>query len=299
VAARASEVQIGTRTLKLSNADKILFPDTGFTKGQLVDYYARAAEVMVPHLRARPITLRRWPDGVEGESFFQKHCPRHRPDWMGAVEMGGVNYCLIEEPAALVWAANLASIEIHPGLATAPALDVPTSVVFDLDPGPPADILTCARVAFLLRECFDRLGLEAWPKTSGSKGLQIYIPLNREATYDQTRDFALALAQLLENDQPDLVLSAMERAKRGGKVFIDWSQNAPSKTTVSVYSLRARPQPSVSTPVTWAELEAALEAGDATALQFSPEQVLKRLEDQGDLHRAVLETRQQLPAIKT
>jgi bifunctional non-homologous end joining protein LigD len=299
VATRRSEVQVGDRTLSLSNADKVLFPETGFTKGQLVDYYTRAADVMVPHLRARPITLRRWPDGVEGESFFQKHCPRHRPDWMGSVEMGGVNYCLVEEPAALVWAANLASIEIHPGLATAPALDVPTAVVFDLDPGPPADVLTCARVAFLLRERFDRLGLQVWPKTSGSKGLQLYVPLNSQATYDQTKDFALALAQLLENEHPDLVVSAMDPAKRGGKVMIDWSQNAPSKTTVSVYSVRARPQPSVSTPVTWAELEAAEKADDAASLHFSPEQVLKRLGEMGDLHQPVLDTKQQLPAFKT
>jgi bifunctional non-homologous end joining protein LigD len=292
-------VQIGTRTLSLSNPDKVLFPDTGFTKGQLVDYYARVAEVMVPHLQARPITLRRWPDGVEGESFYQKHCPKSRPEWMGSVAMGGVNYCLIEERAALVWAANLASIEIHPGLATAAALGRPTSVVFDLDPGPPADILTCARVAFLLRECFDHLGLEVWPKTSGSKGLQLYVPLNNEVTYDQTKEFALALAQLLETEHPDLVISAMERAQRGGKVMIDWSQNAPSKTTVAVYSVRARPQPSVSTPVTWVELEAAVKASDAASLHFRPEQVLERLDQIGDLQQPVLDTRQQLPALKT
>jgi bifunctional non-homologous end joining protein LigD len=218
---------------------------------------------------------------------------------MRAVEMGGVNYCLIEEPAALVWAANLASIEIHPGLATAPNLDVPTSVVFDLDPGPPADILTCVRVALLLKDRFDRLGLDAWPKTSGSKGLQLYVPLNTEATYDQTKDFALALAQLLENEHPDLVVSAMDPAKRSGKVMIDWSQNAPSKTTVAVYSVRARPQPSVSTPVAWPELQAALEASDASSLHFSPDQALKRLEERGDLQRPVLETQQELPAFRT
>jgi bifunctional non-homologous end joining protein LigD len=290
---------VGDRTLSVSNLDKVLWPETGFTKGQLIDYYGAVAEAMLPHLRRRPITLRRWPDGIAGESFFQKHCPKHRPDWVDSVEMGGVGYCLIEEPAALVWAANLAAIEIHPGLARAPVLDTPTAVVFDLDPGPPADVLTCVRVAFHVRECLDRLGLRAWPKTSGSKGLQLFVPLNGEATYEHTRVFALGLAQLLENQHPDLIVSAMDPAKRSKKVMIDWSQNTASKTTVAVYSVRARPEPTVSTPVTWDELQEALDRSDSSRLVFGPDAVRDRLERFGDLQAPVLTTTQSLPPIKT
>jgi bifunctional non-homologous end joining protein LigD len=290
-----TEVTVGPRTMRLSNLDKVLWPETGFTKGQLIDYYARVADVMVPHLRQRPITLRRWPNGVEAASFYEKNCPSHRPPWVESVLMGDVNYCLLDEPAALVWVANLAAIELHPSLATAADLEVPTSVVFDLDPGPPADVLTCARVALLVRDLVGRLGLQVWPKTSGSKGLQLYLPLNERATYDQTKPFAHALARLLEREHPDLVVSVMERSKRKKKVFIDWSQNTASKTTVSVYSVRALPQPSVSTPVTWDELDDALSTGDAATLRFDPQQVLERIAKLGDLHSAILELSQELP----
>ncbi len=293
-----SEVRVGERSLTISNLDKVLWPSTGFTKGQLIDYYARVADVMVPHLQARPMTLRRWPDGVEGQSFFQKNCPPHRPDWMHAVTMGGVHYCLIDEPGSLVWAANMAAIELHPSLAQAPDLDTPTAVVFDLDPGPPADVLTCARVALLLRAYFERLHLSAWPKASGSKGLQLYVPLNSGANYEQTKPFAHALAQLLERDHPDLIVSIMDPAKRRKKVMIDWSQNTASKTTVAVYSVRALAAPSVSTPVTWDELEDALVGGDADRLRFDPAQVLERIERHGDLHQSVLTVSQELPALK-
>ena len=293
-----AEVRVGERTLSLSNLDKVLWPATGFTKGQLIDYYARVAEVMVPHLQARPMTLRRWPDGIDGQTFFQKNCPKHRPEWMGAVEMGGVNYCRIDEPAALVWAANMAAIELHPGLAQAPDLERPTCVVFDLDPGPPADVITCARVAVLLREYLGRLHLTAWPKTSGSKGLQLYVPLNNAVSYDDTKPFALALAQVMERDHPDLVVSVMDPAQRRKKVMIDWSQNTASKTTVAVYSVRALPEPSVSTPVTWDELEGALERGDAAALRFSPDDVVGRIDELGDLHAPVAEVVQELPAFR-
>jgi bifunctional non-homologous end joining protein LigD len=250
---------------------------------------------MVPHLQGRPITLRRWPNGVDAGSFYEKNCPSHRPPWVEAVRMGDVNYCLLNEPATLVWVANLASIELHPSLATDTDLESPTSVVFDLDPGPPADVLDCARVALLLREALGPLGLELWPKTSGSKGLQLYLPLNSGASYDQTKPFAHALARLLERDHPKAVVSVMDRSRRKGKVFIDWSQNTASKTTVSVYSVRALPEPSVSTPVTWDELDDALAGGDATALRFDPGQVLDRVGRHGDLHRPVLEVVQELP----
>jgi bifunctional non-homologous end joining protein LigD len=300
VAAQAakSDVQVGPRTLSVSNLDKVLWPAAGFTKGQLIDYYARVAEVMVPHLQSRPITLRRWPDGVDKQSFFQKNCPPHRPDWMSAVKMGDVHYCLIDEPASLVWAANMAAIEIHPGLARAPELATPTSVVFDLDPGPPADVITCARVAMLVRDYLERLHLQAWPKTSGSKGLQLYVPLNADVDYDRTRDFAHALAQLLEREHADLVVSVMDPAQRKKKVMIDWSQNTASKTTVAVYSVRALDQPTVSTPITWDELEDALSSGQAAQLRFVADEVVQRLQRLGDLHAPVLTTSQELPALR-
>jgi len=289
------EVHVGKRTLSLSNLDKVLWPETGFTKGQLIDYYSRVAEVMVPHLTRRPITLRRWPNGVDGQSFFEKNCPSHHPAWVESVQMGDVRYCTLDEPAALVWVANLAAIELHPSLARAPDLEVPTAVVFDLDPGAPADILTCAKVGFILRSALERLGLETWPKTSGSKGLQIYAPLNCGAGYDRVKPFAQAVAQLLERDHPDLVVSNMEKSIRKDKVLIDWSQNTASKTTVSVYSVRALDRPSVSTPVTWDELDHALSSRDASILRFGPQEVLERVERLGDLHAPVLERRQELP----
>jgi bifunctional non-homologous end joining protein LigD len=295
--AGGTEVRVAGRTLRLSNLDKVLWPETGFTKGQLIDYYARVADAMVPHLQGRPITLRRWPNGVEAASFYEKNCPSHSPAWVRSVRMGDVNYCLLDEPAALVWTANLAAIELHPSLATAADLESPTAVVFDLDPGPPADVLSCARVAILVRQVLGGLGLELWPKTSGSKGLQLYAPLNGGATYDRTKPFAHAVARLLEREHPDLIVSVMERSKRRKKVFIDWSQNTASKTTVAVYSIRALPQPSVSTPVTWEELESAIQSGEADALRFDPEQVLDRVQHAGDLHQPVLELRQELPRL--
>ena len=248
--AGATSVEIEGKALNLSNLDKVLWPATGTTKGDMVNYYAQIAPVLVPHLVGRAVTLKRFPDGVEKGSFYEKNCPSHKPPWVGTVKMGDVNYCLVEEAAAVVWLANLAAIELHPTLAAKPDLGSPTSVVFDLDPGAPADVLTCARVALLVRDVLERLHLEAWAKTSGSKGLQLYVPLNSGATYERSTPFAKAVAQLLEKRHPDLVLSYQLRAARAGKVLIDWSQNVASKTTVSVYSLRARPEPTVSTPGT-------------------------------------------------
>lgn len=292
-----TDVSVGDRTLKLSNLDKVLWPETGFTKGQLIDYYARVANVIVPHLRNRPITLRRWPNGVDAASFYEKNCPSHRPPWMQSVRMGDVNHCLLDEPADVVWTANLAAIELHPSLATAPDLERPTTVVFDLDPGPPADILTCARVALIVRELLEHFGLQVWPKTSGSKGMQLYLPLNTGPTYAETKPFAHALARLLERDHPKLIVSIMDKAKRKEKVFIDWSQNTASKTTVGVYSVRALPWPSVSTPVTWDELDDALSRNDADALRFDAAAVIARVDELGDLHAPVLTLQQQLPKL--
>jgi bifunctional non-homologous end joining protein LigD len=291
------EVQIGDRTLKLSNLDKVLWPEAGFTKGQLIDYYARIAPVMVPHVADRPITLRRYPNGVDGQSFFEKNCPSHRPAWVPTIKMGDVSFCLLEEPAALVWVANLAAIELHPSLARGEDLERPAAIVFDLDPGPGADVLTCARVGLLLREALSSLSLTSLIKTSGSKGLQLYVPLNTPVTYKETKPFSLALAQVLERAHPDLVVTTQDKSVRPNKVLIDWSQNTSFKTTVSVYSVRARPRPTVSTPVTWDEIESALDAGDPDELVFEAPAVLERVEQLGDLMAPVLELEQGLPKL--
>ncbi|HET9691829.1 MAG TPA: non-homologous end-joining DNA ligase [Acidimicrobiales bacterium] len=291
------EVTVEGRHLKLSNLDKVLWPAAGFTKGQMVDYYTRVAAVMVPHVVGRAITRTRWPDGVDGPHFYEKACPSYAPDWVPRVEMGDVTYCGVDSTAALVWLANLAAIEIHPTLAGAPDLDRPRSVVFDLDPGAPADVVTCARVALLLRDVLDRLGLQAWVKTSGSKGLQLYVPLNTPVGYDATRGFSNALARLLERSHPDLVVTSQEKRLRPGKVLIDWSQNTASKTTVAVYSLRAREAPTCSTPVTWDEVDHAASTGDGGGLRFEAAAVLDRVERLGDLMAPVLTVEQELPAL--
>jgi bifunctional non-homologous end joining protein LigD len=293
-----NSVFVGGRELKLSNLDKVLWPATGTTKGEMVSYYAQIAPVIVPHLAGRAITLKRYPDGVDKESFFEKNCPSYRPPWVGTVEMGEVSYCLAEEPATVVWFANLAAIEIHPTLGAKPDLNRPTFVVFDLDPGEPADVLTCARVALLVRDLLGELGLRCWVKTSGSKGLQVYAPLNIETSFKATAPFAKAVAQFLEKRHRSLVVSSQARSLRSGKVLIDWSQNAASRTTVSVYSLRARAEPTVSTPVSWDEVDEALSADDASLLRFDWQQVLDRVERRGDLMAEVLKVEQQLPELE-
>jgi bifunctional non-homologous end joining protein LigD len=290
------EVEIDGRRLKLSNLDKVLWPATGFTKGQMIDYYARIAPVMLGHVAGRPITLRRYPNGVDKMSFFEKNCPSHRPPWLPTIEMGEIGYCCLSEPASLVWTANLAAIELHPSLARSEDLTRPTSVVFDLDPGEGSDVLTCGRVALLLREALGQLELKAWVKTSGSKGLQVYVPLNTPVSYDETRPFSHALAQVLERQHPDLIVTTQDRSVRPKKVLIDWSQNTAFKTTVSVYSVRARPRPTASTPVEWAEVEAALEAGDPEMLVFEAPEVLKRVDERGDLMAPLLTVEQVLPS---
>lgn len=280
------------REVRLSNRDKVFWPESGFTKGDLIDYYTAVAATMVPHLTGRPITLRRWPNGIDGQTFFQKNAPKGRPDWMGTVRLGDVDYLRIDEPDGLVWAANSAAIEVHPGLATAADLERPTSVVLDLDPGEGSDVITCCRVALILRDYLSRLQLEAWPKTSGSKGLQLYVPLNNTTTYEQTRPFAEGLARVAEGEHPDLITSTIEKEQRRSKVLIDWAQNAPSRTTVSVYSVRARSAPTVSTPVTWDEVESAEAADD---LRFDTAAALDRVRRLGDLMAPVLTVQQVLP----
>lgn len=285
--------QVDGRELVLSNLDKVLFPETGFTKGQVIDYYARIAPVMVPHLYDRPLTMKRWPDGVEGQSFFEKHAPRHAPDWVRTVAVASsadgdpVTFSVICDLPALVWAANLASIEFHVPLwhvGRRRKLPAPSDyMVFDLDPGEGATLVECCRVASLIRdELADRVAA-IYPKTSGSKGLQLYAPLTSQLTWDRLREDARAIATDMERRAPDLIVSNMRKSLRGGKVLIDWSQNSPSKTTVSVYSLRGRATPRVSTPVTWDEVEQCAQSGDVESLSFSTDDVLARVDAHGDL----------------
>jgi bifunctional non-homologous end joining protein LigD len=296
-------VEIQGRQLKLSNLDKVLYPASGFTKGQVIDYYARIGPVLVPHLEKRPLTLKRYPNGVDSEYFFEKNATAHRPDWVKTAPIWSegnrrnVNYILADDLSTVVWMANLAAIELHPSLSLAKDIDCPTMMVFDLDPGPPANIVQCAQVGMWLREIFEHFGLQSFPKTSGSKGLQIYVPLNTPTSYDATKPFAHALARLLEDQHRDLVVSDMKKELRKGKVLVDWSQNDEHKTTIAVYSLRAREHPTVSTPVKWEEVEQLLKRKDAGLLAFEADQVLKRVEKMGDLFEPVLELKQKLPAL--
>lgn len=296
-------VEIEGKHLSLTNLDKALYPATGFTKGQVIDYYARIAPVLVPHLTGRPLTLKRYPEGVDHEFFFEKNATKHRPDWVKTAPIWSegnhrdVNYILANDLATLVWIANLAGIELHPSLSLAKKIESPTIIAFDLDPGLPANVLQCCQVAFWLKEIFDHFGLQSFPKTSGSKGLQIYVPLNRPTSYDITKPFAHALARLLEYEHKEIVVSDMKKELRKGKVFVDWSQNDEHKTTISVYSLRAREHPTVSTPVKWEELEQALKKKDSGLLVFEADQVLKRVDKMGDLFAPVQTLQQQLPKL--
>jgi bifunctional non-homologous end joining protein LigD len=293
--AKRQEVEIDGRRLSLSNLDKVLYPEAGFAKGHVIEYYTRVSPVLLPHLRGRPLTLKRYPNGVDGGHFYEKQCPSHRPDWVPTELIGDINFCMANDLPTLVWLANLADLELHTSLARAEAYDSPTVIAFDLDPGPPATIVECAEVALDLRMVFRHLGMEAFPKTSGSKGMQVYVPLNTPTTYEVTRPFARGLAELLERRRPELVVSEMKKSLRGGKVFVDWSQNTSFKTTVNVYSLRARPQPTVSTPLLWEEVEAVTESRDPDDLVFTSAQVVDRVAEHGDLFKGVLELRQELP----
>jgi bifunctional non-homologous end joining protein LigD len=305
-------VEVEGRRLELSNLDKVLYPAVGFTKAQVIDYYTRIAPVILPHLAGRPVTRVRFPNGVEEKSFFEKQCPEHRPDWVATVTMpvrgtgrfGGegrgprdVDFCLVEDLPTLVWLANLAALELHTSLARGVDMDSPTLVVFDLDPGPPAGLVECARVGVWLREVLEQLGLSSVIKTSGKKGLQLYVPLNTPATYEDTKPFAHAVAKHLEGEHPELVVSKMKKDLRGGKVFVDWQQNVDFKTTVSAYSLRAVDRATVSTPVSWDEVERAAEREDPELLVFDAQAVLERAEREGDLFAPALTLEQELPQL--
>jgi len=298
-----STIEVEGRQIKLSNFDKVLYPQAGFTKGQVIDYYVRIAPVLLPHLSGRPLTLKRYPEGVNGMHFYEKNCPKYRPEWIKTAKIWSpgnnrfMDYCVVEDVATLVWLANLADLELHTSLSRAPQMQRPTVIAFDLDPGPPANIVQCCQVGLWIREIFEKFGLEAFPKTSGSKGLQVYVPLNTAVTYDQTKPFAKAIAQVLEQSHPDKVVSDMKKALRTNKVFVDWSQNDDFKTTVCVYSLRAKDLPTVSTPVSWQEVENCLGKADPELLVFTSNQALQRAEKMGDLFAPLLELKQKLPKL--
>ena len=299
----SSTIEIEGRQLPVSNLEKVLYPVDGFTKGQLIDYYVRISPVLLPHLRGRPLTMKRYPEGVRGMFFYEKNCPSHRPAWVQTAPIWSegnkrwMDYCLVQDLPTLVWAANLADIELHTSLSLAKEMPRPRTMVFDLDPGAPATIVQCCQVAIWLKEFFDAFKLEIFPKTSGSKGLQIYVPLNTKISYDETKPFAHELARRLEREHPGEVVSDMKKSLRTGKVFVDWSQNDQHKTTVCVYSMRAREHPTVSAPVTWDEISLCLKTENPDALVFTADQVLKRVENSGDLFEPVLKLKQKLPEL--
>lgn len=301
--AKPTVVDVEGRELKLSNLDKVMYPQSGFTKRDVIDYYTRVAPVLLPHLANRPLTLKRYPDGVDGEFFYEKQCPKFRPSWMRTIPIRSerqnktIDFCSLDDLPSLVWAANLADLELHTSLSTGDSLDRPTAAAFDLDPGPDTSIVECCEVALALRRMFDELGLAAYPKTSGSKGMQVYLPLNSSDTYEESKSFAHAVAGVMEQQMPDLVVSDMKKELRRGRVLIDWSQNDFFKTTVCVYSLRAKSVPTVSTPVTWDEVAATRDSGNPGDLRFTHDQALARVDARGDLFAPVLTARQTLPPL--
>jgi len=296
-----AQLVVEGKKLSVSNLDKVLYPKVGFTKGQVINYFIRIAPVLLPHLKDRPLTMKRYPDGVEGEFFYEKNCPSHRPKWVQTAKVWSegnqrtMHYCLANDLPTLVWAANLADLELHTSLSRKDKIERPTMMVFDLDPGPPADIVQCCQVGIWLRDLLARMKLKSFAKTSGSKGLQVYVPLNTPVTYDDTKGLSRSLAQHLEREHPDLVTSNMSKAVRKGKVFVDWSQNDEHKTTICVYSLRAREEPTVSTPVKWSEVENCLKKKRSELLRFRSDQVLVRMEKLGDLFEPVENLKQKPP----
>ncbi len=295
----SASMKIGMRRLTFTNLAKPLYP-SGFTKGEVIDYYLKIAPAIIPYLKDRAVTLKRYPNGTQALFFFEKNCPRHRPDWLKTAEVRGNTsanqHCVLGDPASLLWAANLAALELHVPLAKAKCPDRPTAMVYDLDPGPPATLLDCVELGLKLRDLLDHLGLASYAKTSGSKGLHVYVPLNTPGvTFDQSKRFAQAIAMLLERQVPDRVTATMAKARRAGKVFVDWSQNDQHKTTACAYTLRATDEPRVSAPVAWKELEAVARSGRPQRLAFSPADVVERVREQGDLLLPVLGQKQRLP----
>ncbi len=289
--------EIAGRTLKVTNLTKVLYPLVGFTKAQIIEYYVKIAPAMLTHIHDRGVTFKRWPDGVTTEPFFNKRATTHRPDWIdtctGPGDKGkGIEYPVLSETAALAWSANLAALEIHSPMARCGEIDSPSILVFDLDPGSPATIVECSQVALKIRDVLEQVGLESFAKTSGSKGMQLYVPLNSPHTHHHASDFALAVAQLLEKQNPSGVTSTMTKSVRSGKVFIDWSQNSRHKTTIAPYSLRGKERPTVSTPISWDEVS---ECADGEWLSFEAFDVVDRVEEMGDVFAPVAELEQRLP----
>lgn len=296
-----TELVVEGRTLQVSNLAKVLYSATGFTKGDLIDYYTKIGPTLLPHLKGRALTLKRYPNGVDQFFFYEKRCPPHRPEWVHTASVysygrgQNMDYCLADDLPSLIWAANLADIELHTSLALSSAQDRPTAMVFDLDPGEGANIVNCAQVGLWLKEKFDALKLQSFIKTSGSKGLQLYVPLNTAVTFAETKAFARRLGEVLEAEHPDAVVTKMLKALRKKKVLIDWSQNDEHKTTVSVYSVRATKEPSISMPLHWSEVEKLLRSGKPDSVRFRPQTALARVEDEGDLFGPVLKLKQRLP----
>ena len=296
-----AELIVEGKKLSVSNLDKVLYPKVAFTKGQVIDYYIRIAPVLLPHLKDRPLTMKRYPNGVDAEFFYEKNCPSHRPKWVKTAKVWSegnnrtMNYCLAQDLPTLVWAANLADLELHTSLAKKDDVTRPTMMVFDLDPGAPADIVQCCQVGLWLRDLLVKIKLKSFVKTSGSKGLQVYVPLNTSVTFDQTKDLSRALARHLEGEHGNLVTSNMSKSVRKGRVFVDWSQNDEHKTTICVYSLRAKEEPTVSAPVSWDEVANCLKKKKVDLLKFRSDKVIARIEKSGDLFAPVEKLKQKLP----
>ena len=302
--AAESALNVNGTNIRVTNLEKVFYPKTKFTKGDVIDYYIQVSPYLLPHLKNRPITLKRYPNGVEGFFFYEKQCPPGRPRSVKTAKVpksdgGEVNYCVMNGLPGLVWAANLADLELHTFLHKTPAITRPTVLAFDLDPGAPAGLGDCCEIALQLKAVLDALKLKSFAKTSGSKGLQVYVPLNTPVTYEQTKAFAQALARLLERQSPQRVVSKMQKHLRHGKVFVDWSQNDDHKTTVNVYSLRAKERPTVSTPVDWDEVAKAHKTKQAATLVFEAATVLKRVQKLGDLFAPVLLLKQKLPSLES
>ena len=296
-----TELTVKGKRIPVSNLTKVLYPKVGFTKGQVIDYYIQIAPVLLPHLKDRPLTMKRYPNGVDAPFFYEKNCPTHRPSWVKTARVWSegnnrnMDYCLAQDLPTLVWAANLADLELHTSLARKKDVARPTMMVFDLDPGAPADMVQCCQVGLWLRDLLADAKLKSFAKTSGSKGLQIYVPLNTPVTFDQTKDVARRLAQFLEREHSALVTSNMLKSRRKKKVFVDWSQNDQHKTTVCVYSLRAKEEPTASTPVTWEEVANCLKKKKADLLMFRCEKTLQRVAKLGDLFEPMEKLKQKLP----
>jgi bifunctional non-homologous end joining protein LigD len=294
-------VEIAGRRLSLSNLKKDLFPPYGFTKADIMEYYLRIAKFILPHLKDRALTLKRYPEGAGRDFFFEKRCPSHRPAWVKTAEVHrddeeSMTVCLVNDLETLIWVENLASLELHVPLAMAGSPETPDSMVFDLDPGERTNTLDCARVAMILRDLLSQLHLTSYLKTSGKKGLHVYVPLNlKETTFEETKTFSKAVAEIMQKNYPDLVTAKMAKEYRKTRVFINWSQNDASKTMVCVYSLRAREKPTVSFPLLWKELENSEEQGNPEKLQVIPSKAVSRAEKEGDLFREVIVKKQKLP----